>query len=52
MKVSINFINFNVTISNGSLPSVVVQMGCHDELLRIDGEYARLTKRQLSTLSQ
>jgi len=37
-----------VVMTNGQ----IAEMGCHDELLRIDGEYARLTKRQLSTLSQ
>lgn len=37
-----------VVMTNGE----VAEMGSHDELLKLNGEYARLTKRQLSTLSQ
>ncbi|BFI25167.1 protein MpABC4 [Marchantia polymorpha subsp. ruderalis] len=28
----------------------IAEMGSHDELIKLDGEYARLTRRQLSTL--
>ncbi|KAG0609145.1 hypothetical protein M758_8G161500 [Ceratodon purpureus] len=37
-----------VVMKNGQ----VAEMGSHDELVKLDGEYARLTKRQLSTLAQ
>ncbi|KAG0600639.1 hypothetical protein M758_11G049700 [Ceratodon purpureus] len=37
-----------VVMTNGQ----VAEMGSHDELIKLDGEYARLTKRQLSTLAQ
>lgn len=37
-----------VVMTNGQ----VAEMGSHDELIKLNGEYARLTKRQLSTLAQ
>nr|PNR33867.1 hypothetical protein PHYPA_023683 [Physcomitrium patens] len=37
-----------VVMTNGQ----VSETGSHEELLKLDGDYARLTKRQLSTLSQ